>query len=79
MSAPVSPSEAREAAAILSAILSSVEPPTGRVGNLLREQDRRVRGALRAAQRALAEPDAGDLDPEQRALAAARRHYRRSP
>lgn len=62
MSRPVSPSDAGAAAAVLGALLDAVEAPTGRVGNLLAQQDRRIRGALRAAQRALAEPGVRELD-----------------
>ena len=62
MSRPVSPSDATAAAAVLGAILDAVEPPTGRVGNLLAQRDRRIRGALRAAQRALGEPGVRELD-----------------
>lgn len=62
MSRPVSPSDATAAAAVLGALLDAVEPPTGRVGNLLAQQDRRIREALRAAQRALVEPGVRELD-----------------
>ena len=61
MSAP-SPSDAAMAAQTLGALLDALQPPQGRVGNLLAQQDRRIRGALRAAQRALAEPGVRELD-----------------
>lgn len=62
MSAPVSPSDARSAAQTIGALLDALEPPTGRVGNLYVQKDRRIRRALRAAQRALAEPGVRELD-----------------
>ena len=72
------PSDARTAAQTLGALLDAVEPPAWPLSNLLGEQDRRVRKALRAAQRALAEPGVRDMDeladeldsPSMRAAAA---------
>ncbi len=75
---PQTPSDAQVAAATLGALLDALPPPQGRVGNLYAQQDRRVRKALRAAQRALAEPGVRELDamadeldsPSMRAAAA---------
>lgn len=72
------PSEARSAAQTIGALLDAVEPPAWPLSNVLGEQDRRVRKALRAAQRALAEPGVRDMDeladelgsPSMRAAAA---------
>lgn len=56
------PSDARTAAQSLGVLLDAVQPPAWPVGNVLGEQDRRIRKALRAAQRALAEPGVRELD-----------------
>lgn len=84
MTAPVSPSDDRDpvlAADVLGDILRALQPPTGGVGNLLAPQDRRIRKALRAAQKALREPEVNTLDAAaaDRALAAIRREYQRHP
>lgn len=63
--APVSPSEAREAAAVLGALLASLPPATT-------ARERRVREATRAAQRALIKSGSED-----RAQEAVSRYYRR--
>ena len=56
------PSDARTASQTLGALLDAVEPPAWPLSNVLGEQDRRIRKALRAAQRALAEPGVRELD-----------------
>lgn len=61
MPTATSPSDAQAAAQVLANLLASMRPPTGRVGNLLAQQDRRIRKALTAAQRALAEPGVRNL------------------
>ena len=58
----MSSSTAQQAADVLAALLDAVEPPTGRIGNLQHREDARIRGALRAAQRALTEAGVRELD-----------------
>jgi hypothetical protein len=55
-------SDTRAAADVLAALLDATPPPTGRMGNLRHREDARIRGALRAAQRALTEAGVRELD-----------------
>lgn len=72
---------------VLGNLLRALQPPTGRVGNLLAQQDHRIRQALLAAQKALLEPNQDptvtnatvDQAAADRALAAIRREYQRHP
>lgn len=90
MSAPVSPSDAREAAGVLGALLAALPPAKT-------ARERRMRGALREAQRALREPGVRELDAladqmgseglrdaaattaSRRAVRAVSRYYARQP
>ena len=63
---------------VLGNLLRALQPPAGRVGNLLGQQDHRIRQALLAAQKALLEPSQ-DSDAAARALAAIRHEYQRHP
>lgn len=87
---PQTPSDAREAAEVLGALLTEIPASTA-------PRERRIRGALRAAIRALREPGVRELDAlademgsedmraatgrvaEDRALRAVERSYRRQP
>ena len=48
---------------VLGNLLRALQPPTGRVGNLLTQQDHRIRQALLAAQKALLEPNQDPTEP----------------
>lgn len=63
--APVSPSDAQEAVAVLDAVLAALPPSKG-------SRERRMREALREAQRALTK--SGSEDRAERAI---RRYYAR--
>lgn len=72
---------------VLDNLVRALQPPTGRAGNLLAQQDHRIRQALLAAQKALLEPSQDptvtnltvDQAAADRALAAIRREYQRHP